>query len=77
MATTKMTERASIVLTAEEKRAARFVAFVRGASVSGVLREMLPAELVKEYNRLIDALWLTDRDIDDRLEALDESNETP
>lgn len=60
MGTTKMTERASVVLTEEEKLAAQFLALVRGSSISGILREMLPVEIVKEYHRVRVALKLSE-----------------
>ena len=65
----ELTERQTVVLTKDEKRAVTFLAFVLRSSRSNLLRDMRPREIVVEYHRIRAGLGLTDAQVDRRLRA--------
>lgn len=65
-------ERQTVVLSRDEKRAVAFLAFVRGTSRSDILRELPPVQALEEYRRVRNGLALTDRQVDNRLRGMNE-----
>lgn len=51
-------ERVTVMVTADEKRAVRFVSDALGVTESDVLRDMTVSEVMSEYARMREALGL-------------------